>query len=440
MDRNALVELYRRKLTTPRIIAHRIGHGWNVVTDNSMGSPQLLKKLLGERLIKEKDFLIRVHTLLDIGTSPFYEKTLEKKVGISWFSGQSAREAVARGLGDVMPCCYKDMPRIFRNHIPVDAFLATVSPMDEHGYFSTGIVGSNGAALKEKAKHIYLEVNPNMPRVATTTIIHISEVTALYENNCPLPEAAEAVMDEVSRRIGKLIGKEIPDGATIQLGIGSIPNAVGEALKAKRNLGIHTELLTDKMLELLECGAANNLYKTIHPGKTVATFAFGTRKLYDYLDNNPSVEILPVDYVNAPGVIAQIPNFISVNGGLQVDFWGQVCAESIGSYHVSGTGGQLDYVRGAVMSPGGRSFIALPSTAKEEKNSRIVPTLDLGAVVTTNKNEVDCIVTEYGIAALRGKTLRERTEALIAIAHPKFRPQLLEIALKMKLGNVIKKT
>ena len=165
----------------------------------------------------------------------------------------------------------------------------------------------------------------------------------------------------------------------------------------------------------------------------VTTFAFGTRKLYDYLDNNPAVEILPVDYVNDPSVIAQLPNFISVNGALQVDFWGQVCAESIGSYHVSGTGGQLDYVRGAVMSPGGRSFIALPSTAKGGTVSRIVPTLDLGAVVTTNKNEVDCIVTEYGIAVLRGKTLRERTEALIAIAHPKFRPQLLEISLKMNL-------
>ena len=270
MDKNKLAAIYNNKLTTPQHIAHQIDQGWNVVTDNSMGSPQLLKKLLGERLIKEKDFLIRVHTLLDIGTSPFYEKTLEKNVGVSWFSGQSAREAVARGLGDVMPCCYKDMPRIFRNHIPVDAFLATVSPMDEHGYFSTGIVGSNGEAIKEKAKHLYLEVNPNMPRVATSTLIHITEVTGLYESNSPLPEAAEAAMDEVSCKIGEIIGQEIPDGATIQLGIGSIPNAVGEALKTKRNLGIHTELFTDKMLELLECGAANNLCKTIHRGKTVA--------------------------------------------------------------------------------------------------------------------------------------------------------------------------
>ncbi len=433
MDRNALAETYRRKLTTPRIIANQIGHGWNVVTDNSMGSPQLLKKLLGERLIKEKDFLIRVHTLLDIGASPFYERNMGKKVGVSWFSGPSAREAVARGQGDVMPCCYKDMPRIFRSHIPVDAFLATVSPMDEHGYFSTGIVGSNGAAIKEKAKTIYLEVNPNMPRVATATLIHISEVTALYENNCQLPEAAEAAMDEVSRRIGKLISKEIPDGATIQLGIGAIPNAVGEALKTKKDLGIHTELFTDKMLELLECGAANNMHKTIHGGRTVATFAFGTRKLYDYIENNPAVEILPVDYVNDPQVIAQMPNFISVNSALQVDFWGQVCAESIGPYHVSGTGGQLDYVRGAVMSPGGKSFIAFPSTAKGGQVSRIVPTLDLGAVVTTNKNEVDCIVTEYGIASLRGKTLKERTKALIAIAHPKFRQQLYEAAQRSNI-------
>lgn len=425
--------VYTKKKSSAEAIASIIQQNWNVVTDNSMGAPQLIEKALGERLATEKNFMITVHTLLDIGATPFYDSNIGKRIGISWFSGKSARAGIARGQGDVMPCCYKDMSKLFAEFIDIDAFLVMVSPMDEHGYFSTGIIGSNSEMLIKKAKRIFLEVNSNMPRVATAPLIHISQVDAFCESNLPLKEAQKEEIDEVAKRIGEIIGAEIPDYATIQLGIGAIPNAVGDALKTKHNLGIHTELLTDKMLELIECGAVNNMYKTIHRGRTVAAFAFGSRKLYDYLDNNPAVSILPVDYVNEPSVIAQIPVFMSVNSALQVDFWGQVCAESIGTYHVSGTGGQLDYVRGAVMSPGGKSFIAFPSTAQNGTISRIVAALDQGAVVTTNKNEVDCIVTEYGIASLRGKTLRERTEALIAIAHPKFRRDLARAAKARKI-------
>jgi 4-hydroxybutyrate CoA-transferase len=424
---------YEKKKLTPAAIAAQIGQGWQVVTDNSVGSPRSIKKALGKRLQTEKLFYIKVHTLLDMAHCPFYDARLTKRIGISWFSGQEAREAIARGQGDVMPCCYKDMPEFFRKYVDIDVFMVMVSPMDDHGYFSTGIVGSNSWAILKKAKRIYLEVNPQMPRIATAPLIHLSQVDALCEHNTPLAEAKEPELDRVSKKIGAIIGTQVPDGATIQLGIGAIPNGVGEALKKKHDLGIHTELLTDKMLELIECGAVTNQLKPIHCGKTVATFAYGSRKLYDFLDENPSVEILPVDYVNNPGIIAKMPNFISVNSALQVDFWGQVCAESIGTYHVSGTGGQLDYVRGAVMSPGGRSFIAFPSTARSGTVSRIAATLDRGAVVTTGKNEVDCIVTEYGIASLRGKTWSERTRALIAIAHPKFRQELYLAAQKMKI-------
>ena len=232
------------------------------------------------------------------------------------------------------------------------------------------------------------------------------------------------MVDEVSARIGGAIAAEVPDGATLQLGIGAVPDAVGMALKDKHDLGIHTELFTDSMMELIECGAVTNARKPIHRGKSVATFAFGSKRIYNYVDDNPAIEILPVDYVNDPKVIARHPDFISVNAAVEVDFFGQVCAESVGTRHVSGTGGQVDYVRGAVESDGGKSFIAFPSTAKGGEVSRIRPTLTPGSIVTTSKNDVDCIVTEYGIARLRGRTLSQRTRALIAVAHPKFRDEL----------------
>ena len=431
--KKGFLDCYREKLKTPEVIVSELENGSQLVTDNSMGAPTLLMQALSERLDRDKDYLVTVHTLLDVESFPLYHKAAHKRIGVSWFSGKGARRAVAHGLGDVMPCCYKDMASIFRQWIEVDAFLVMVSPMDKHGYFSTGIIGSNCDTLFHKAKRIYVEVNPHMPRVASAPLVHISSITALCESDNPLPEAEKIPLDEVSRTIGALVGQCVPDGATIQLGIGAIPNAVGDCLKCKHDLGLHTELLTDKMVELIECGAVTNQKKEIHRGRTVAAFAYGTKYLYEYLDDNPAVNILPVEYVNEPSVIGQLSNFISVNSALQVDFWGQVCAESIGSYHVSGTGGQLDYVRGAALSPGGKSFIAFPSTAKNGTVSRIVPMLDLGAIVTTNKNEVDCIVTEYGLAKLKGQTLSARTKALIAIAHPRFRQELRRKAEEMKI-------
>ena len=352
---------------------------------------------------------------------------------VSWFSGKIAKAAANRGEADIMPCYYRDMPALHREYVKLDAFMTVVSPMDKDGWFSAGVTGSYSAAQFEKAGHVFLEVNENMPWGVTAPRIHISQVTALCENNAPLPLAPPAKLDDISRAIGGHIAQEVPDGATIQLGIGAIPEAVGLALKDKHDLGIHTELLLDCMMELIECGAVTNARKPIHTGKTVATFTFGSERLYRYIDNNPDVEILPVEYVNDPAVIARHPNFISVNGGLEVDFFGQVCAESLGTTHVSGTGGQSDYVRGAVMSPGGKSFIAFPSTAAGGTVSRIRATLTPGAVVSTSKNDVDWIATEYGLAKLRGKTLSQRAKALIAIAHPKFREELTAQAKAMNI-------
>ena len=235
---------------------------------------------------------------------------------------------------------------------------------------------------------------------------------------------APTKLDEKSILIGNLIAEQIPDGACIQLGIGAIPDATGMALKSKKDLGIHTEMFVDSMVELIECGAVNNSKKQINRGRSVTTFAYGSQRIYDFLDDNPSIEILPVEYTNDPAVICQNDNMISINAALEVDFFGQVCAESVGTKHMSGSGGQIDFVRGACQSRGGKSFIAFTSTAKDDTISKIKPILTPGAIVTTSKNDVDYIVTEYGIAHLRGRSLGERTKQLIAIAHPNFRDEL----------------
>lgn len=430
-------EEYKKKLTTPASIATQVQPGWVCATDIALGVPYAIFDAVGNRAQNiSNDGLsnVTLHTMLDTRSLSFFEeKNHEKLRGVSWFSGAGERKAVNGGYADVMPSYYRDMPSLFTRYVDVDAFFAVVSPMDKHGYFSTGCDGSISAALIQKAKYIYLQVNKNMPRALTAPAIHISQVTALCEVDEDLPVLPAPQLDDVSITIGNLIAEEIPDGATLQLGIGAIPDAVGMALKSKHHLGIHTEMFTDSMVELLECGAADNSMKPIHRGKTVSAFAFGSKRMYDYIDDNPGFEMLPVDYVNDPAIIARHPNFMSINAALEVDFFGQVCAESIGTRHVSGTGGQVDYVSGATMSNGGKSFIAFPSTAKKETVSKIVPLLTPGAIVTTSKNDVDYIVTEYGIAKLRGKTLSQRTKALISIAHPKFRDELTFAAKKQNI-------
>ncbi len=426
--------LYQSRLTTADEAARHIRSGAVCATDIALANSSMFYEAVGGRIKAGELHDVTQHTLLDIGPYPFYSSEFAGDYrGVSWFSQNSARKAVNMGLADVMPAYYRDFPDIYRDYIKPDVFICVVSPMDRHGYFSTGCSGSVTEAILTSAKTILLEVNPQMPRALTAPQIHISQVTALWENDAPLFTLPPTEIDDVSSKIGGYIADEIPNGATLQLGVGTIPDAVGMALKEKRHLGIHTEMLTDSMVELLLCGAADNESKPIHTGKTVAAFAAGSRRMYDYIDDNPSVEMLAVDYVNDPAVIARHPNFMSVNAGLEVDFYGQVCAESIGTRHISGTGGQSDYVRGAVQSSGGKSFIAFPSTAKGGEISRVVPFLTPGAQVSTSKNDVDHVVTEYGIAKLRGKTLSQRAKALIAIAHPKFRDELTFAAKKQNI-------
>ncbi len=418
-------KLYEQKKTTAEAVAARIRSGWNCYTDISAAIPPAIMEALGKRAAEGKIHGVHWNSMLDLlPTSALTPEAAKGLTPVSWFSGAGMRMAVNEGWGDLVPCYYRDAPSLMRQFSHVDAVLACVSPMDRHGYFSAGCSASYSEAIFQKAKRIYLEVNPQMPRTLSAPQIHISKVTALCEHTAQLPVMPPVEIDPVSKIIGELIAAEVPDGATFQLGVGAVPEAVGLALQDKHDLGIHTELLTDSMIELLECGAVTNECKPLNRGKTVATLAFGSQRMYDYMDDNPSLLMLPVDYVNDPAVIAQHPNFISINAALEVDFYGQVCAESVGTRHISGSGGQADYVRGAVLSPGGKSFIAFTSTAKGDSISRIKPILTPGAIVTTHKNDVDHIVTEYGIAKLRGKTLSQRAKALIAIAHPKFREEL----------------
>ena len=418
--------LYEQKKCTPDEMAAHIENRWRIGMDTAASHAPTIIKAIAKRACNDELYGVRVQTLLDVQPMEHLvdERLYKKLISEAWFSGSSSRKAVNQGYGDIIPNYYRDIPGHIERKYDYDVFCASVSPMDKHGYFSLGTVCSYSPAMLEKAKRIFLEVNDQVPRAVCGTQIHISQVDCLIETSIPLPVLPEPKIDSVSETIGGLIADHISDGSCIQLGIGAIPDAVGAALKYKHDLGIHTEMFTGSMVDLLECGAANNSKKQIHRGQSVTTFAFGAKKIYDYIDDNPAIAFMPVNYVNNPYVISQNNNFISINAALECDIWGQVCAESVGTMYMSGTGGQVDYVRGACQSKGGKSFIAFTSTAKNGTISRIKSILEPGAVVTTSKNDVDYIVTEFGVAHLRGEPLSSRARQLIAIAHPDFRDEL----------------
>jgi len=418
--------LYQEKLTDAQGIAARIENGWTIGMD---AGPSQTPGIIGALCDKAENGAltgVTVHTMLDIYPYAFYadNKLSSHVFGKSWFSSGGARKAVNGGWADFIPSYYRDIPGHLLRDYEFDACCFSVSPMDSHGYFSLGVTNSYSSAVLAKSKRIFLEVNEHQPRALCGAQIHISQVEALIENSFMLPTLPAVELDEVSLTIGNIIAEQIPDGACIQLGIGAIPDATGMALKSKHDLGIHTEMFTDSMVELLSCGAVNNSKKQTHRFKTVTTFAYGSQRIYDFVDDNPAIEILPVSYVNDPSVIALNDNMVSINAALEVDLLGQVSAESIGTKHMSGTGGQVDFVRGACQSKGGMSFIAFSSTAKNGTISKIRPILAPGSVCTTSKNDVDYIVTEFGIAKLRGRSYSQRAEALISIAHPDFRDEL----------------
>ncbi|MBZ4653908.1 MAG: 4-hydroxybutyrate coenzyme transferase [Peptococcaceae bacterium] len=427
-------EMYKKKLTSPEEIVGQIKSGDVCCCPSALGEPAALVEALAERALREDITGITHHMLLACRKWKYLSPELAGRIiHVAWFTSGAARPAVQEGRADYMPNFYHEVPRYWREYREPDVFYAMVSPMDKHGYFSFGVAASEPRAQMSRAKKIFLEVNQYMPRVHGSAFVHISEVDALCEAHIPLPELPSEPLSEIDIIMGNSIAEMIPDGATIQLGIGGIPNAVGKALMTKKDLGIHSEMFTDSMVDLIEAGVVTNKKKNINTGKSIASFAFGSRRMYDYLDDNPGVEFHPVDYVNEPTIIGLNDNFISINACLEVDLLGQVCSESIGPKNFSGTGGQVDFVRGANRSKGGKAFIAMYSTAKNNTISKIKPMLTEGAVVTTSKNDVDYIVTEYGIAKLKGKTASERAKALIAIAHPNFREELTFAARKMNL-------
>jgi acyl-CoA hydrolase len=375
---------------------------------------------------------VRVHQMHALHDRPYlhgaYRGCLEH---VSWFLSPITRPAFWAGGCQFAPANFSEIPAFLAAKNPL-AVLAAATPMDRHGYFSLGVSADYTAALIGRVPFI-LEVNPSMPRTFGTNRIHCSEVLGWCEAEYPLIEVEPAPITGADRRIAELVAERIPNGATIQLGIGAIPSAVATMLDQHRHLGIHTELLSDPVVDLVDKGVVTGTSKVMNRGEIIATFALGTKRLYDFCDRNDLVRFCAVDEVNDPRNIGREPNFVSINGTLQIDLFGQCASETLGARYWSGSGGQSDFARGSQYSIGGDGFVVLPSTAKEGRISRITPTLNNGAVVTTMKNTVDNVVTEHGVAELRGATLSERASALISVAHPQHREWLSREATDMGL-------
>ncbi len=418
-------DIYEQKATTATEAIKSIKDNDYVVVAETAGVPQFVLKELARH--KDDYNNVRISHMLTLGDGDYMKPECYGHFRhIALFVGANSRQALVDNQGDYIPSYFKDVPSLLGTAFPVDVAIVQTSRPDDEGYCHLSLSCDYAMAAVEKAKTVIIEVNDRMPMVGGNNKVHVSKATHIVPCSYELPEVPPAKITDVEKAIGKNCASLINDGDTLQLGIGSIPDAVLVFLKDKKDLGIHSEMISDGVVELIESGVINGAKKTLHPGKVIVTFLMGTRKLYDFIDNNPVIELHPVDYVNDPYVIAQNDNMVSINSCIEVDLQGQVNSESIGLKQFSGTGGQVDYVRGAAMSKGGRAIMAIPSTASHGKVSRIVPFLSQGATVTTSRNDVDYVVTEYGIAKLKGKTLRERAQNLIKIAHPDFREQLQE--------------
>jgi acyl-CoA hydrolase len=364
----------------------------------------------------------------------FDAETIDNVRHVALFYGGASRPGGQAGWVDFIPNYFSEIPMLIeRGLIASDVVFSMASPMDEHGYFSLSLGTDYTMAAVAKARAIVLEVNPNVPFANGNCHVHISQVSALIESEEPILEVALPKIGPVQEAIGRYVADMIEDGSTLQIGYGGIPDAVVMQLTQKRDLGIHTEMIGDGIMTLLESGAVTNRKKTHSPGKMLATFALGSKKLYRFMHRNPMLEMHPVSFTNDPYIAAQNDRLISINASMQVDLLGQCGSESIGDSPYSGTGGQVDFVRAANRSKGGKSFIVVPATAKGDTISRIAPVLSPGTHVTTSKNDVNYVVTEYGVAQLRGKSAKQRAREMIAIAHPDFRHELTEAAKQMRL-------
>ncbi len=427
-----IAKLYKRKLRTPAEAIQAITSNSRVYLGGGAGVPQVLEEQMISRA-NELQGVEVVHVLTFSGgkyLSPEYQKAFRHR---SLFMGPNARKAVWEGRADFMPIFLSEIPALFKNGtLPIDVALIQVSRPDEHGFCSFGVEVGVTKPASRAAKMIIAEVNPRMPRVLGDSFIHLSKIDMLVDVDYELPTVIQGEISDVHDRIGAHIASLIPDGATLQLGIGAIPDAVLRYLGDKRDLGIHTELFSHGVINLVEEGIITNDRKTLHPGKIIAGFLFGNQELYDFVDDNAMIELHPTDYVNDPFVIAQNEKMVAINSAIEIDLTGQVCADSMGTRLYSGIGGQVDFIRGAARSKGGVPIIAFPSTAKRGELSRIVPQLKPGAGVVTSRGDVHYVVTEFGAAQLYGKSIRERTQALIKISHPKFQEELERYAHEQK--------
>ena len=387
----------------------------------------LFSELIRQRCAADISGETEIVHLLSLGHPPCGDKEFTRHFRYnSFFLGEWVRNAVFDGYADYTPILISEVPTLFRNgRMPLDAVLIQVSPPDQYGFCSFGVSVEAQKAAAEAAEIVIAQVNPRMPRTLGESFIHVSELDCIVEYEEELIEVSPSLPDKVSRSIASHISRLVEDGSTIQVGIGKIPNAVLAHLADKKDLGVHTCMFSDGLIDLIEAGVITNAKKTFHPGKVLSSFCIGTRRLYDYVDNNPLFEFYPTDYNSSPVNIARNENIVAINTALEVDLTGQVCASSLGYRIYSGIGGQADFIRGAALAPNGKPIIALPSTAKGGTVSRIVPHLAEGAGVETTRGDVHYVATEYGIACLHGKNLRERAVALINIAHPKFRDKLM---------------
>ncbi|MGM9649692.1 MAG: acetyl-CoA hydrolase/transferase family protein [Butyricicoccaceae bacterium] len=419
-------EYYKEHTMTPEEAVSVIQDGDRVVLGHAVGEPIIFQRTMAHMAEQFHD--VEVAHMVYLGSGEYLQPGMEGHFRHNaLFVGGPARKAIAEHRAEYTPAFFSDVPIMFRDGtLPIDVFAFTCSPPDERGFVSIGLSCDYGWQAIKSAKTVIAEVNPNMPRTFGESFVHVTELDGFVLSWEPLPESKPGKISDEDRQIGKYIADLVRDGDCLQLGIGAVPDAVLSFLGDKKNLGIHSEMISDGVLPLLESGVINGQAKQRDVGRVCVTFLMGSRKLYDYVNNNPIIKMLPVDVCNNPAVISQNDNVVSINSCVQVDLQGQVCAEAIGLRQISGIGGQMDFVRGANLSNGGRSIIALHSATKDLSESKIVPTITTGGPVTTSRCDVNYIVTEYGVAQLRGQTLRERAKRLIAIAHPKFRAELAE--------------
>ncbi len=421
-------ERYAHKIATPAEAVAAVARGRRIFVGSGAAEPVTLVEALVSHGAHLSDNEI-VH-LLTLGPAPYVARGLERRFRhTAFFIGPNVREAVAEGRADFMPVFLSEIPRLMRSRrIRIDVALVQVSPPDEHGYMSLGVSVDVVRAAVDAADLLIAEINPQMPRTHGDSFIHVDRVAKLVRADYPLPERAPEPLDEVDRAIGRHVASLIPDGATLQTGIGRIPDAVLAALADRHDLGIHTEMFSDGVMKLAQAGVVTGRKKTLLPGKIVTSFVMGSRELYRWVHDNPAVEMRPSSFTNDPFTIARNDDMVAINSALAVDLTGQVAADTLMGRFFSGIGGQVDFIRGAARARGGKPIIALPSTAKDGKVSRIQAAFEAGAGVVTSRGDVHYVVTEHGVADLWGKNIRERALALIDVAHPDFRAELLAAA------------